>query len=741
MVDVRVPALRRRVIQVARCLEECAVEVARSLVEPLVREAEVEVEPALRSSVPRAQRLRAAALARILLDLHHAGWKITIEEAQIYAIAPNFEHRDNVSLDAAKEEVRRTMQARVREQVADPRAWRLAARVEPRVRAVIAEGGLLADALAEHGPAAVRPVLEPARVADGEDSTTGLLRYDLFRYFRFLWNFPFGDVPGRTLPFLIRDAGQPGRPICGLMCFASPLLRLTSRDDDLGLTPAWLEAIVAGLDVTASAGAGTLVQHLQGHFEALLAALDQRRAVEGVGLPPTRILDDLAELLGVAGATDASGLARRLASFGEIEMERRKRRACQGLVEDLRDDLLAAVARIDSTAFGIDPEALLADPSRHVATLEQMAKDADRRWRESRKVAPDASEDGIEEEEEGPQDADPEDALLYAKKRARQLTALMKGWAGLKPLAALAAHPGSDLLAELREATSRRRAPWLDSERRVLTGGTGMNRGLTEALLQRKVHLAATQVVDVAVCGAIPPYNDLLLGKLAALLALSREAAAAYFDAYSGRASQIQSKMASGSYTRRADLVALTTTSFYAVGSSQYSRIRLPPEQGGLRWAEVGTSRGNGTLHFSGEACKLLGQLLLVEKGHNLITSTFGEGPSERLRKLRDGLSLLRLPADELLRHGMERLVYVAALTPATRPGVRSERAPHHESGPTIDSLAAFWRERWLTARLKDPARIAKLRAFDQTSLLLSSRFPEELAIGMDIATTQGEAQ
>lgn len=40
----------------------------------------------------------------------------------------------------------------------------------------------------------------------------------------------------------------------------------------------------------------------------------------------------------------------------------------------------------------------------------------------------------------------------------------------------------------------------------------------------------------------------------------------------------------------------------------------------------------------------------------------FGEGVNPRLRKVRDGLSELGLPADELLNHGVPRLVYGMSL-------------------------------------------------------------------------------
>jgi len=246
---------------------------------------------------------------------------------------------------------------------------------------------------------------------------------------------------------------------------------------------------------------------------------------------------------------------------------------------------------------------------------------------------------------------------------------------------------------------------------------------LSEALLQRKVDIAATQIAEVSLCGAIPPYNELLVGKLSALLALSRDVADEYYRAYDQRASIIQSKLAGKDYVRSASLLALTTTSFYGVGSAQYNRLSLPNGKTTLRWKEVGLSKGHGTLHFSEETVKLAAHLLELKRGQRLITSRFGEGPSERLRKLRDAFSELGLPADELLKHGMERIIYVASLTSATRPGLSAATTDpsHHVTGPAAKDVVDFWQRRWLAGRLT-PERLEVLRAFSPQQVMLSRR-------------------
>ena len=90
-----------------------------------------------------------------------------------------------------------------------------------------------------------------------------------------------------------------------------------------------------------------------------------------------------------------------------------------------------------------------------------------------------------------------------------------------------------------------------------------------------KADRVGVAIADISVCGAIPPYNPLLGGKLAAMLAASPEVAAAYRDRYGAAVSDIASKMAGREVVRPADLVFLGTTSLFG-RSSQYNRLRVP---------------------------------------------------------------------------------------------------------------------------------------------------------------------
>lgn len=140
-------------------------------------------------------------------------------------------------------------------------------------------------------------------------------------------------------------------------------------------------------------------------------------------------------------------------------------------------------------------------------------------------------------------------------------------------------------------------------------------------------------LLEITTCGAVPPYNGLLAGKLCALLMLSPEVAADYQARYAADPSIIRSQIKNSPVIRDLALVYLGTTSLYAVGSSQYQRLRLPagiisPEQPELRYWRLGETSGYGSVQFSPETVRALEAVLLQQKGYRHINSIFGEGAS-----------------------------------------------------------------------------------------------------------------
>ena len=104
-----------------------------------------------------------------------------------------------------------------------------------------------------------------------------------------------------------------------------------------------------------------------------------------------------------------------------------------------------------------------------------------------------------------------------------------------------------------------------------------------------KADRVGTAVADLTVCGALPPYNELLGGKLVAMLATSPEVIAEYRRRYGRTPSVIASSMAGRAVQRSAELVFIGTTSLYGQRPSQYDRISVPCS------VAAGGSGGDGT--------------------------------------------------------------------------------------------------------------------------------------------------
>ena len=79
-----------------------------------------------------------------------------------------------------------------------------------------------------------------------------------------------------------------------------------------------------------------------------------------------------------------------------------------------------------------------------------------------------------------------------------------------------------------------------------------------------------------------------------------------YTDKYSKQVSEIASRMKGSRVIRDSSLVYLGTTSLYAVGSSQYNRIKVPIEnEFTLEYRKMGITEGYGTVYFSKETTNL----------------------------------------------------------------------------------------------------------------------------------------
>ena len=107
---------------------------------------------------------------------------------------------------------------------------------------------------------------------------------------------------------------------------------------------------------------------------------------------------------------------------------------------------------------------------------------------------------------------------------------------------------------------------------------------------------------------------------------------------------------------------------------------------------------GYGTFQFSKDTLRMMATMLGRSNESRKVNSIFGEGVNPLMRKIRDGLGLLGLQEDELLKHGSRRIVHGVALAIElqgipTRNGRHAKVSDYAYAGEAKDELIAdFWR-------------------------------------------------
>ena len=230
-------------------------------------------------------------------------------------------------------------------------------------------------------------------------------------------------------------------------------------------------------------------------------------------------------------------------------------------------------------------------------------------------------------------------------------------------------------------------------------GATCGQKAIDIVLKEVRKYGLSSRVADVSVCGAIAPYNE-LLGLLA-----SREMHVLYQERYGNQISLISSQMAGRAIRRPANLMVLTKTSLYGVGTSQYNRLHLraadhPELTHDLRWTYLKKTKGYGTVNLSKNTVRALREIAEQEHGARRINNRFGEGASPRLRQIREGLEVLGIQSDDVLNHATPRRFFACELTPNARMRLLGVLSDSNVRPPSCADIAAAWRRRWLSKRV-----------------------------------------
>jgi len=195
--------------------------------------------------------------------------------------------------------------------------------------------------------------------------------------------------------------------------------------------------------------------------------------------------------------------------------------------------------------------------------------------------------------------------------------------------------------------------------------------------------------MDAFILGAIPPYSNLLGGKLLASLIKSHEVASLFREKYKSSKGII-----SNDY--KDPYLSLVTVTSALGRSSIYNRLTL---DGDKIFEKIGNTSGYGHFQFSDE---LFQQMVLFLNQNNYETlglSDFGSGPNWKFRIIRKALKKLNLNYS-LINHGFTREVYVSKIAENAFEMLNgNSKYPDYKNLKTISEIADLAKARWILPR------------------------------------------
>ena len=186
--------------------------------------------------------------------------------------------------------------------------------------------------------------------------------------------------------------------------------------------------------------------------------------------------------------------------------------------------------------------------------------------------------------------------------------------------------------------------------------------------------------------GALPPYNDILGGKLVALLMTSDVIKNKFHNKYKNQKTILQKRKLP------ARLLFITTTGAYGK-SSVYSRLKFNGEEVAKF---IGYTQGSGTFHIPNALYEDLVSYL-AKRGVD-VKRGYGSGPSRKLRLIDQALQHLGFTNGAT--HGVQRAVYLFPLARSLNSVIKENKRPVWFRRD-IEEMTDFWKERWALPRLQ----------------------------------------
>jgi hypothetical protein len=207
--------------------------------------------------------------------------------------------------------------------------------------------------------------------------------------------------------------------------------------------------------------------------------------------------------------------------------------------------------------------------------------------------------------------------------------------------------------------------------------------------------------------GALPPYNNLLGGKLVAAMMSSDYVRRKFKEKYSN----IKTLMKDRSIP--ADLLFITTTGAYGK-SCVYSRFKM----NGIEMAKfLGYTNGTGSFHIPNFLYEDL--ILYLKKLDYDVQRGYGNGPSRKVRLIDQALTLLGFKNG--INHSIKRSVYLFPFAKNINAVINKGEKPQWNKR-SQKQVADFWKQRWAIPRAEKDKRyqeFSKEKFIEQTFLEL----------------------
>src|SRR3989338_8542766 len=207
--------------------------------------------------------------------------------------------------------------------------------------------------------------------------------------------------------------------------------------------------------------------------------------------------------------------------------------------------------------------------------------------------------------------------------------------------------------------------------------------------------------------GALPPYNNLLGGKLVAAMMSTDYVRRKFKEKYA----KIKTLMKDRSIP--ADLLFITTTGAYGK-SCVYSRFKM----NGVEMAKfLGYTNGTGSFHIPNFLYEDL--ILYLKKLHYDVQRGYGNGPSRKVRLIDQALTLLGFKNG--INHSIKRSVYLFPFAKNINAVINKGEKPQWNKR-SQKQVADFWKQRWAIPRAEKDKRyqeFSKEKFIEQTFLEL----------------------